>query len=281
LGKRWRTELDTRRGVHYGVDEADRDFAYVLEKFRMLKLNEPQAKELIAELAAKCDKRWKETVDKTRFMNELREGKLKKETIQLFYRNWGSFVPVINSVYTSAFYKHLWFFVKNVDLMEVYTQKVLDEFGHPSPPGHIQILMSTGAALGLTKEEVLLSPMLPECRALPDFHRTLINDGQIQEYWFSVLWEHPFGNSCLDFFKALTTHYGLSTADASYFSKHHEADTMDHLDRKSHGAVTRTVLVRLLQEGVNERSGYSAEYCAVTPADLNKMFMDGCYNATH
>jgi pyrroloquinoline quinone (PQQ) biosynthesis protein C len=190
-------------------------------------------------------------------------------------------VPVINSVYTAAFYKHLWFFVKNVDLMEVYTQKVLDEFGHPCPPGHIQILMSTGEALGLTKEEVLLSPMLPACRALPDFHRTLINDGQIQEYWFSVLWEHPFGVSCLDFFNALTKYYGLTTAEASYFSKHHEADTMDHLDRKAHGAVTQTVLVRLLQEGIIERPGYSAEYCAVTPADLNALFMDACYKATH
>jgi hypothetical protein len=123
--------------------------------------------------------------------------------------------------------------------------------------------------------------MLPECRALPDFHRTLLNDGQIQEYWFSVLWEHPFGNSCLDFFKALTMHYGLTTAEASYFSKHHEADTMDHLDRKAHGAVTQTVLVRLLQEGINERPGYAAEYCAVTPADLNRLFMDACYDATH
>ena len=173
-------------------------------------------------------------------MDELREGKLKKETIQLFYKNWGSFVPVINSVYTSAFYKHLWFFVKNVDLMEVYTQKVLDEFGHPCPPGHIQILMSTGKALGLSKEEVLLSPMLPECRALPDFHRTLINDGQIQEYWFSVLWEHPFGNSCLDFFKALTMHYGLTHGRRELFfqaprSRHHGSSWI----AKSHGAVTQ------------------------------------------
>jgi len=133
----------------------------------MLQLNQSQAAEFIAELAQKCDRRWQETVDQTRFMNELRVGKLKKQTIQLFYKNWGSFVPVINSVYTSAFYRHLWFFVKNVDLMEVYTQKVLDEFGHPSPPAHIQILMSTGKALGLSKEEVLLSPMLPACRALP------------------------------------------------------------------------------------------------------------------
>ena len=55
----------------------------------MLKMNESQAKEFVAELAAKCDQRWKQTVDKTRFMDELREGKLKKETIQLFYKNWG------------------------------------------------------------------------------------------------------------------------------------------------------------------------------------------------
>jgi pyrroloquinoline quinone (PQQ) biosynthesis protein C len=104
----------------------------------MLKLIESQAAEFVAELAQKCDRRWQETVNKTRFVNELRDGKLKKQTIQLFYKNWGSFVPVINSVYTSAFYRHLSFFVKNVDLMEVYTQKVLDEFGHPSPPGHIR-----------------------------------------------------------------------------------------------------------------------------------------------
>src|SRR5262249_32714616 len=83
--------------------------------------------------------------------------------------------------------------------------------------------------------------MLPEARALPDFQRTLMVDGQIQEYWFSVLWEHAFGETCLDWFRALTTHYDLTTEEASYFSKHHEADTMDHLDRKAHGAVTQTV----------------------------------------
>ena len=247
----------------------------------MIQFSESQAKEFVADLVSRVNRRWNETVDQTRFMAELKEGKLKRETLQLFYRTWGSFVPVINSVYTSAFYKHLWFFVKNIDLMSVYTEKVLDEFGHPSPPGHIQILIGTGKALGLTAEEVLLSPMLPAARALPDFHRTLINDGQIQEYWFSVLWEHAFGNSCLDFFKALTVHYGLTPQQAEYFSKHHEADTMDHLDRKAHSEVTQTVLVRLLQQGIIERPGYSAEYCAVTPADLNALMMDGCYKATH
>jgi len=247
----------------------------------MLKLTQRQAEGLMAELTEKIDKRWKETVDRTRFMQELKEGKLKKESIQLFYRNWGSFVPVINSVYTAAFYKQLWFFVKNIDLMEVYTQKVLDEFGHPSPPGHIQILISTGEALGLSKEEVLLTPMLPEARGLADFHRTLLVDGLIQEYWFSVLWEGAFGASCHEWFKALTKYYGLTAEQANYFSKHHEADTMDHLDRKAHSAVTQAVLTRILEQGIIERPGYSYEYCALTPVDLNALMMEGIYKATH
>ncbi|MBI4523322.1 MAG: iron-containing redox enzyme family protein [Deltaproteobacteria bacterium] len=247
----------------------------------MLTLSQTQAKELVAELREKIDRRWKDTVDQTRFMEELREGKLKRETIRLFYQNWGAFVPVINSIYTSVFYKHLWFFVKNIDLMGVYTEKVLDEFGHPSPPGHIQILIGTGKALGLSAEEVLLSPMLPEARALPDFHRTLLVDGLIQEYWFSVLWEGAFGASCKIWFDALTNFYGLTAEQASYFSKHHEADTMDHLDRKAHSEVTETVLCRVLQQGIIERPGYNSEYCALTPVDLNALMMNAVYTATH
>ena len=247
----------------------------------MIQMTQRQAQDLMGDLEAKIARRWKETVAETRFMRELREGRLKRESIKLFYQNWGAFVPVINSIYTAAFYKHLWFFVKNVDLMEAYTEKVLDEFGHPKPPGHIQILIATGKALGLSAEETLLSPMLPEARALPDFHRTLLVDGLVQEYWCSVLWEGAFGESCLDWFKALTLHYGLTAEQASYFSKHHEADTMDHLDRRAHGAVTKSVLARLLQQGIIERPGYSMEYCAVTPVDLNALMMEAAYKATH
>jgi pyrroloquinoline quinone (PQQ) biosynthesis protein C len=247
----------------------------------MLKFTPGEAERFVGELRAKVDRRWAETVDRTRFMEELKEGKLKKESIQLFYRSWGTFVPVINSIYTSTFYRQLWFFVKNVDLMEPYAEKLLDEFGHPKPPGHIQILLSTGESLGLSAEEVLLSPMLPEARGLTDFHRTLLVDGLIQEYWFSVLWEGAFGHACNSWFKALTAHYGLTSEQASYFYKHYEADTMDHLDRKAHSEVTQLVLTRLLQEGIVERPGYSAEYCALTPVDLNKAMLDAVYRATH
>lgn len=247
----------------------------------MPQFTERQAQNLIVELREKISRRWAETVDQTQFMRELKGGRLKRESLKLFYQNWGAFVPVINSIYTAAFYKHLWFFIKNIDLMEVYTEKLLDEFGHPKPPGHIQILIATGEALGLKPEETLLAPMLPEARALADFHRTLLVDGLIQEYWFSVLWEGAFGASCKVWFDALITHYGLTPEQASYFSKHHEADTMDHLDRKAHAAVTETVLIRLLQHGIIERPGYSYEYCALTPIDLNALMMDVVYKATH
>ncbi len=247
----------------------------------MLKLNEKEAENLMVELSAKIDRRWKETVDQTRFMQELVTGELKKETINLYYKNWGAFVPVINSVYMTAFYKHLWFFVKNIDLMEAYTEKVLDEFGHPKPPGHIKILLSTGEALGLSAEEVLLTPMLPEARGLADFQRTLMVDGLVQEYWFSVLWEGAFGNTCNRWAQTLTTNYGYSPVQVSYFTKHYEADTMDHLDRKAHSKVTQIVLSRLLQQGVIERPGYSGEYCALTPVDLYASMLEGVYKATH
>lgn len=219
-------------------------------------------------------------VETTRFMRELTAGTLKLETIQLFYKNWGAFVPVINSVYMLQFYRNLWFFVSNVDLMVPYTEKVLDEFGHPKPPGHIQILISSGEALGLTTKEILLTPMLPEARGLADFHRTLTTDGMIQEYWASVLWEGAFGHTCLKWFNALTTHYNLTPEQADYFHKHHEADTMDHLGREAHSKVTRRILIRLLEEGCVERPGYSLEYCALTPVDLYRQMLDASYAAT-
>lgn len=247
----------------------------------MIRFTEGEADDLIAELTTKVNEQWKHTVDHTRFMEELEAGKLKMETIKLYYQNWGSFVPVINSIYTSTFYKHLWFFVKNVDLMEVYTEKVLDEFGSPKPPGHIQILLSTGGSLGLTPEEVLLSPMLPEARGLADFQRTLLVDGLIQEYWLSVLWEGAFGETCNKWSKALTGYYGLKPEQVSYFTKHYEADTMEHLDRKAHSKVTQIVLSRILQQGITERPGYPMEYCALTPVNLYASMLEGVYRATH
>ena len=242
---------------------------------------ESEAETYLDELEQKVLAHWADTVETSPFMQELAQGSLPMETIKVFYSNWGAFVPVINSLYTTQFYNNLWFFVSNVDLMDTYTEKVLDEFGHPAPPGHIKILISTGEALGLSQDEILIEPMLPEARALTDFQRTLVNNGPIHEYWASVLWESSFGHSCNRWFKALTTHYGLTEEQADYFHKHYEADTMDHLGREAHSSVTKHVLARLFDRGIVERPGYPFEYCALTPVNLYRQMLDGVYAATH
>jgi pyrroloquinoline quinone (PQQ) biosynthesis protein C len=244
----------------------------------LVKMSKKEVGPYLEDLQKRVEARWEKTVEKTRFMRELDSGKLPLKTIQVFYTNWGAFVPVINSLYTVQFYKHLAFFVSNVDLMETYTHKVLDEFGHPAPPGHIKILISSGEALGLTEEQILTQPMMPEARGLTDFHRTLVNDGPMHEYWASVLWEGAFGLSCLRWFKALTKHYKLTAEQADYFHKHHEADTMDHLGREAHSSVTKHVLRRILTEGIVERPGYPFEYCAMTPVDLYCQMLDAVYD---
>lgn len=247
----------------------------------MIKKPEKEVRPYLEALQKKVEAHWQATVEQTAFMKELTAGTLPMKTIQMFYTNWGAFVPVINSLYMVQFHKHLGFFVNNVDLMETYTHKVLDEFGHPAPPGHIKILISSGEALGLTSEEILAQPMLPEARGLTDFHRTLVNDGYMYEYWASVLWEGAFGLSCMNWFNALTTHYGLSAEQADYFHKHHEADTQDHLGREAHSSVTKHVLTRIMSEGFNERPGYPFEYCAMTPVDLYCQMLDAVYAKTH
>ena len=248
---------------------------------KIVKKSENEVGPYLDDLEKRINAHWQETVEATPFMTDLADGTLPMETIRAFYCNWGAFVPVINSLYTVQFYKHLYFFVSNVDLMENYTHKVLDEFGHPAPPGHIRVLISSGEALGLSKDEILIQPMMPEARSLTDFHRTLVNDGPIHEYWASVMWENAFGHSCLKWFNALTTHYDLSAQQADYFHKHHEADTQDHLGREAHSEVTKHVLKKLLVDGIMERPGYPFEYCAMTPVDLYAQMLNAVYDKTH
>ncbi|MDX1483245.1 MAG: iron-containing redox enzyme family protein [Alphaproteobacteria bacterium] len=247
----------------------------------VIQMAEDKAEAYLDDMEQKVLAHWAETVETSQFMSELEAGTLPMESIRLFYSNWGAFVPVINSLYMTQFYNNLWFFVSNVDLMNAYTEKVLDEFGHPEPPGHIKILISTGEALGLTQDEILINPMLAEARALTDFQRTLVNNGHPYEYWASVLWESSFGYSCNKWFKALTGHYGLSAEEADYFHKHYEADTQDHLGREAHSSVTKHVLSRLLDQGIAERPGYPLEYCALTPVNLYRQMLDAVYAASH
>ena len=148
--------------------------------------------------------------------------------------------------------------------------KIADEFIHPKPPGHVLVMLQTAEALGLTKDEILREPMLPEARAILDFKRGLLWEGTVAEWWFSMLTEEPIGHWAATWFKTLTTKYGFNPQQAIYFSTHEEADLKEHDDGvMGHGSFNRMVMQRILEDGyADTREGYNLEYCATAAVDL-------------
>jgi pyrroloquinoline quinone (PQQ) biosynthesis protein C len=160
-------------------------------------------------------------------------------------------------------------------------QKLADELIHPKPPGHVHVVLETAAALGITEEEVFLSPMLAEFRAKIDFKRSILWEGTVAEFYAAGATEEQTGYWSAEFFKALTTNYGLTAQQAIYFSTHEEADLKEHADGvMGHGSFRRLVLQRLLEEEIAEvRPGYTLEYCGLTAVDLHGRILQAAYHA--
>jgi hypothetical protein len=93
--------------------------------------------------------------------------------------------------------------------------------------------------------------------------------------------EEQTGYWSADFFKALTTHYGLTPVQAIYFSTHEEADLKEHADGvMGHGSFRRAVLQRLVQDEIADvRPGYTLEYCGLTAVDLHGRILQAAYDA--
>jgi pyrroloquinoline quinone (PQQ) biosynthesis protein C len=235
-----------------------------------VKMNSDDAKAFVAALNGKVIQRWEERVTKGPFMSRFIEGQLPIPAIKLFFKNWGNFTVEINTLIAASYHKHIGFFKRHSDLLGPFGAKIADEFIHPKPPGHISVMLQTATALGLTADEVLRQPMLPEARAILDFKRSLLWEGTVAEWWFSMLTEEPIGHWAAAWFKALTTHYGLSSQQAVYFSTHEEADLKEHDDGiMGHGSFNRMVMQRILEDGYADvREGYTLEYCAIASVDL-------------
>jgi hypothetical protein len=158
-------------------------------------------------------------------------------------------------------------------------QKLADELVHPKPPGHVHVVLETARALDIAEDDIFLSPMLAEFRAKLDFKRSLLWEGTVAEFYAAGATEEQTGYWSAEFFKALTTHYGLSREQAVYFSTHEEADLKEHEGVMGHGSFRRLVLQRLLQDGMaHVRPGYSLEYCALTAVDLHGVILDAAFN---
>jgi pyrroloquinoline quinone (PQQ) biosynthesis protein C len=235
-----------------------------------VKMSPADAKAYIDETNKKVIQRWKERVTQGPFMSKFLDGTLPMSAIKLFFKNWGNFTVEINTLIAASYHKHIGFFKRHPDLLGPFGAKIADEFTHPKPPGHVLVMLQTAEAFGLSQEEVLRDPMLPEARAILDFKRALLWEGTVAEWWFSMLTEEPIGHWAAAWFKALTTHYGFSRQQAVYFSTHEEADLKEHDDGvMGHGSFNRMVMQRILEDGyADTREGYSLEYCAIASVDL-------------
>jgi pyrroloquinoline quinone (PQQ) biosynthesis protein C len=235
-----------------------------------VKMQPDDAKAFVAALNSKVVQRWDERVTKGPFMSRFIEGQLPMPAIKLFFKNWGNFTVEINTLIAASYHKHIGFFKRHPDFLGPLGAKIADEFIHPKPPGHVLVMLQTAEAFGLTQDEILRQPMLPESRAILDFKRALLWEGTVAEWWFSMLTEEPIGHWAAAWFKALTTHYGFSPQQAVYFSTHEEADLTEHGDGvMGHGRFNRMVMQRILEDGYADvREGYTLEYCAIASVDL-------------
>ena len=246
-----------------------------------LKFDRAEAKAFVDEHYKKVAARWQERVTNSAFMENLRAGTLARTALQLFFKNWGAYTIEINTVEAASYHKHIHFFRKHRDLMASMAQKLADELIHPEPPGHVHVVIETAKALGISDDEIFLSPMLAEFRAKIDFKRSILWEGTMAEFYAAGATEEQTGYWSADFFKALTTHYGLSREEAIYFSTHEEADLKEHANGvMGHGSFRRLVLQRLLEDGMAEvRPGYSLEYCGLTAVDLHGVILQAALDA--
>jgi len=189
--------------------------------------------------------------------------------LRTFFKNWASYTIEINTLEAASYHKHLSFFRRNHDLMAPMARKLADELMHPEPPGHIHVVLQTASALGIQEDEVFLEPMLAEFRAKIDFKRAILWEGTVAEFYAAGATEEQTGYWSAEFFKALTTHYDLTREQAVYFSTHEESDLKEHEGVMGHGSFRRLVLQRLLEAGIEVRTGYDLEYCGLTAVDLH------------
>jgi len=243
------------------------------------KMSSPQAKAVVDALYEKMHQRAQQKVSSGRYMTELKAGTLPFEGIRVFWQNWYGFVAEINNLIGVAYQYHLPFFKRHWDLLAPFSDKVADELIHPKPPGHIQIVIEQGKIFGLKEEEMIFYEMLPECRALLEWHRGVLHEGTMAEFWASIAWEEYVGYWARDFREALLGRYGLREDQVPYFVTHEEADLQEHEGGvMGHGQFNRSVLQRILEDGrADFRPGFSLEYAALTSVDLFALFLEGVY----
>jgi len=149
---------------------------------------------------------------------------------------------------------------------------------HPTPPGHIQIVLEQGRNFGLTHDQMIEYEMLAECRAFLEYYRGVLYEGTMAEWWASFCVEEAVGHWARFFGSALRQNYHLPEEKVVYFRVHAQADLEEHQGVMAHAELDWTVLRKLLEEGRAEtRPGFNLAYCLRMGTAYFAWFFEGVY----
>ena len=151
-----------------------------------IKLSPAEAEAVVGELKEFLMALADRTLFKGRFHTELANGTLPMEAIKVFWQNWYGFVAEINNFHGVAYQRHVPFFKRHPELQKHFANHVADEMIHPTPPGHIRIVLEQGRNFGLKDEDMVEYEMLPECRAFLEYYRGVLYEGTMAEWWASL-----------------------------------------------------------------------------------------------
>ncbi len=249
----------------------------ILQEGEIGPVSSEEAEKLAEEVRAYLMEQAREQVGRSEFMKRLEAGKLSRSALQKFWLNWHSQVWEINSLITAAYHLFTPFFKRNLDLLALFADKVADEMIHPKPPGHMLIVWQQGELFGLTREQMVNHPVMAECRALMEWHRGMLHEGTMFEFWTMILYEEYTGHWSKAFGQALVDHYGYRREQVPYFRVHEEADLEEHEGIMGHAMFNWIVFRRLLEQGeARLRPGFSVRYCIDTELTLRRRFLEAC-----
>ena len=230
----------------------------------------------VGELRALAQQLYRQQLLDHPFTHALRDGTLSRERIRGFLLNHWTFSLEINTAKCHAYHRFLPFLKRHSEIYDLVVEQLADELAHPGPGGHIRIQIPLLAAFDLTEEDAAEAILIPEARAMIDSRVRMFVEGPMAEAYAVGLTEGSIGQWFGVWYHALTTRYGLTPAQASYFDVHHEADTMEHESGRAHALGNAYIVQTCLEDGYRpERPGFTLESSVRLGADLWELFLDG------
>lgn len=234
-----------------------------------------EAAALVADVRAYLLEQAAQVIGESPFLRRLKAGELPMERLRAFWLDWHSQVWEINNLVAVGYHLFTPFFKRNLDLLPLYADKVAEELTEPEPPGHMLVVWRQGELFGLTREQMVEHGASPPCRGLMEWHRGMLHEGTMAEFWTMISYEEYTGHWSQAFGGALVGAYGYDPDAIPYFRVHEEADLVDHDGRMGHGEFNWAVLRRLFEQGgAAFRPGFSLKYCVDVELALRRALLD-------